>query len=320
MEIGRLKKPISLQELVYQLLDIGINCKTSGKDIQIDKFCSIKRKEDAGLYYLTAAVGSVVSGIKNSIIISNRVIPDSENHNSFLIVDDPQLVYYKLCRIFFKDSQEYHIHPTAIIHPEAKIDPEVSIGPYSIIGKCIINRGTKIHPHVVIYDHSVIGENVTVEAGSYIGATGVAWIPDKNGGRIIQPQIGGVTIGNDCFIGTDVTIVRGSLNEFTQIGHHTLIAHGTKIGHGVKVGVYCHFANNVTIAGSAEIGDRCFLGSASVVSSNICISEGIIVGAGAVVVNNFDEGYIVIAGVPAQRKGPVTSHKGVPKSTESKPV
>ena len=312
MEIGRLKKSISLHELADKLLDLGIDCKTLGNDIQIDKFCSIKRIEDAGLYYLTVAVESNVSGIKNSIIISNRIIPDLENHNSFLIVDEPQLVYYQLCRIFFKDSQDYHIHPTAIIHPEAKIDPEVSIGPYSIIGKCIINKGTKIHAHVVIYDHTVLGENVTVEAGSYIGATGVAWIWDKHRERIIQPQVGGVTIGNDCFIGTDVTIVRGSLNEFTEIGHHTLIAHGTKIGHGVKIGPYSYLANNVSITGSAVIGDRCFLGSASVVSSNIRLSEEIIVGAGAVVVNHFDEGFIVIAGVPAKRKGPVSSHKGVP--------
>ena len=54
-------------------------------------------------------------------------------------------------------------------------------------------------------------------------------------------------------------------------------------------------------------------GSASVVSSNIRLSEAIIVGAGAVVVNHFDEGCIVIAGVPAKRKGPVLSHKGVPE-------
>ena len=318
MEIGRLKKSISLHELADQLLDLGIDCRTYGSDIQIDKFCSIKIIEDAGLYYLTAAVETEVSAIKNSIIISNQVMPDLENHNSFLIVDEPQLVYYQLCRIFFKDSQEYHIHPTAIIHPEAIIDPEVSIGPYSIIGKCIINKGTKIHPHVVIYDHSVLGENVTVEAGSYIGATGVAWIWDKNGERIIQPQVGGVSIGDDCFIGTDVTIVRGSLNEFTQIGHHTLIAHGTKIGHGVQVGAYCHFANNVSIAGSAVIGDRCFLGSASVVSSNIRLSEEIIVGAGAVVINHFDEGCIVIAGVPAKRTGHASSHKGVPERSAAK--
>jgi UDP-3-O-[3-hydroxymyristoyl] glucosamine N-acyltransferase len=66
------------------------------------------------------------------------------------------------------------------------------------------------------------------------------------------------------------------------------------------------------------IGDRCFLGSASVISSNIRLSENIIVGAGAVVVNNFDECSIVIAGVPAKRKGPVSSHKGVPERSAAK--
>lgn len=311
-EIGRLKKSVSLQELATLLINLGIDCRAYGKDINIDKCCSIKKIEKAGLYYFTKTVESISVEIENSIIISSQIIPNLENCNSFLIVDEPQLAYYQLCRIFFKDVQPYKIHPTAIIHPEAVIDSEVYIGPYSIIGKCIINKGTKIHPHVVIYDNSILGQNVTVEAGSYVGATGVAWIWDKNGGRVIQPQVGGVVIGDECFIGTDVTIVRGSLNEFTEIGHHTLIAHGTKIGHGVRIGAYCHFANNVSIAGSAVIDDRCFFGAAAVVSSNIRLAEGIIVGAGAVVVNHFVESGIVLVGVPARRKGAVSLHNGVP--------
>jgi len=262
---------------------------------------------------LTDFVDINISEIKNSIIISNHITPFLDNSNSFLIVNEPQLAYYKLSCICFRNNETYGIHSTAIIHPEAVIDSDVYIGPYSIIGKCIINRGTRIQPHVVLYDHSILGENVTVEAGSYIGATGVAWIWDKNGDRVVQPQIGGVIIGNNCFIGTDVTIARGSLNEYTEINHHTLIAHGTKIGHGVRVGAYCHFANNVTIAGSAIIGNKCFLGAAAVVSSNIRLAEDIIVGAGAVVVNHFDEKSIVLAGVPAKIKGPVSTHKGVPR-------
>jgi len=312
MENGKLNKPISLSDLAAMLSSLGIDNRTHGKNIQINKFCSIKKIEDIGLYYLTADVQGNFAEIKKSIIIADQIIPNLENCNSFIVVNDPQLAFYKLCRSFFKDIKACGIHSTAIIHQKAKIDPNVYIGPYSIIGKCIINRGTNIHPHVVIYDNSVIGENVTIEAGSYIGATGVAWAWDKSGERIIQPQIGGVKIGDDCFIGTNVTIVRGSVNENVEIGHHTLISHGTKIGHGVKIGPYCHFANNVSIAGSVTIGERCFLGSAAVVSSNIRLSENIIVGAGAVVVNNFNESGIVITGVPAKKQGPVSVHKGVP--------
>jgi UDP-3-O-[3-hydroxymyristoyl] glucosamine N-acyltransferase len=312
MEIGRLKKSVSLQELASMLTGMRISCSHHGRDILIDKFCSIKRKEQAGLYYLTAAAGQAARGISNSIIVASQIIPELESDNSFLIVDEPQPAYYKLCRTFFQEDDSHHIHATAVIHPEAVIEPDVSIGPYCVIGKCVIKKGTRIHAQVVIYDHSIIGEHVTIEAGSYIGATGVAWIWDEKGERIIQPQVGGVSIGDHCFIGTDVTIVRGSLNEFTQIGRHTLIAHGTKIGHGCVIGHYCHFANNVSIAGSVIAGDRCFFGAASVVSSNIRLAEDIIVGAGAVVVNPFDERAIVLAGVPAKRKGPVSSHKGVP--------
>lgn len=78
------------------------------------------------------------------------------------------------------------------------------------------------------------------------------------------------------------------------------------------IGIIWNFTEQIAKKG---IGDRCFFGAASVVSSNIRLSEGIIVGAGAVVVTQFDEGDIVIAGVPAKMKGPVSTHKGVPRNT-----
>ncbi len=131
--------------------------------------------------------------------------------------------------------------------------------------------------------------------------------------RIVQPQIGGARIGNDCFIGTDVSIVRGSVNEVTALGDGCVLAHGTKIGHGCVIGAHVHFANNVSIAGNCRIGDRAFLSSASVLRPRIVIARGVVVGAGAVVTRDVELEGVVVSGVPARVMDTKASHSGVPK-------
>jgi len=169
---------------------------------------------------------------------------------------------------------------------------------------------------VVIEDNVILKKNSFIDSNSVIGAAGLAWIWDSNGNRIIQPQLGGVIIGEDCILATDVTIVRGSLSENTNIGTGTVIAHGTKIGHGSIINDHVHIANNVSIAGNANVGERCFLGSACVISSNITIADNCIVGAGAVVAKNVTENYVTLAGVPAKiikRSNYEDKPKGAPK-------
>jgi len=165
-----------------------------------------------------------------------------------------------------------------------------------------------------VKDGCVIGKRVTIEAHSTIGATGVAWVWDASTGeRIVQPQIGGARIGDDCFLGTDVTVVRGSINEVTTLGNGCVVAHGTKIGHGCVVGADVHFANNVAIAGNCRIGDRAFLSSASVLRPRVRLARGVVVGAGAVVTRDIDQEDLVVSGVPARAMESKVNHAGVPR-------
>ncbi len=314
MELGRLKAPISFREIQDVLAGWGVAFAASGPDISCDKLCSIKNIESHGIYYLTASVDARGIGIKESVIVAERVEPGISEGNAFLVVEDPQLVFYKLSRSLLDAPTAHAMHPTAIIHPEAEISANVALGAYSVIGKCAIGENTNIHEHVVIYDNTVIGRNVTIESGTCVGVTGVAWAWDKNGERVVQPQTGGVVIEDECFLGANISIVRGSVNEFTLIGRGTALAPGTKIGHGVRIGPYCHFGNNVAVAGSALIGPGCFLGSGSVVSSNVRIPRGTVVGAGAVVAKDVDEENTIVAGVPAKTIGHASGvHKGVPR-------
>ncbi|GAB3712069.1 DapH/DapD/GlmU-related protein [Flavobacterium koreense] len=283
-----------LQQLKSNTIDFEVIQNSEWSDAY--QFASIKNVVSEGIYFFENV--SIVKNypIENSIIIAAEPF---ETHNNLFIVSNPQLVHY-LINASINTVKLIGISDSSKIDADAKIGDGVYIGENSVIGKCIIEDNVVIKHNVVIEDNVTIKKNTFIDSNSVIGAGGLAWIWDPNGKRIMQPQLGGVVIGEDCILATDVTIVRGSLSENTSIGNGTVIAHGTKIGHGVIVKEHVHMANNVSLAGNAVIGERTFLGSACVVSSNIRVADNCIIGAGAVVNKNVDESFVTLAGVPAK--------------------
>jgi len=260
------------------------------------KFASIKNIISEGIYFFEDTSILKNYTIQNSILIVSEPV---ETTNNLIIISNPQLVHY-LINEAINTEKLVGISPTAKIDAQAIIAPNVYIGENCVIGKCTIESDVVIKHNVVIEDNVIIKKNTFIDSNSVIGAGGLAWIWDANGKRIIQPQLGGVIIEENCILGTDITVVRGSLSENTSIGTGTVIAHGTKIGHGAIIKKYVHIANNVSIAGNGNVGERCFLGSACVISSNVVVADNCIVGAGAVVAKNVDENFVTLAGVPAK--------------------
>lgn len=259
-------------------------------------FASIKNVIKNGIYYFEDVEAIKNFNIENSVLICKYI---HETANSLIIVANPQLVHYKLCSLA-AEPVIYVIAPSTKISSKAKIASNVSIGENCVIGECIIEEGVVLKHNVVIEDNVTIKKNSFIDSNSVIGAGGLAWIWDENGERVIQPQLGGVIIEENCSLATDITVVKGSLSENTLIGKGTVIAHGTKIGHGAQIMSEVHMANNVSIAGNAVVGNRCFLGSACVISSNVKIAANCIIGAGAVVNKSNLEEFCTLAGVPAK--------------------
>lgn len=308
----------TLKEIIQFLEkeNISFEVRIGKGKFESEKFslASTRNKIEFGIYFLDSSQHSQSGTIHNSIILTDQ-FDTKEGSNALIVVDDPQLTHYKLA-LSREEKIGAFIHPTAIIHKDAKISVSAHIGPYCVIGKCKIGEGVVLTGSVTVNDGSEIRSNTIIESQTVIGARGMAWIWDENGGRLMQPQIGGVIIEEDCIIGSGISIVRGSLSENTIIGRGTVMAHGTRIGHGSVVGKLVHFANNVSLAGNTNIADRVFLGSGSVVSSNVSISEGCIVGAGAVVHRSVEEKNCTLAGVPAvivKRNNYESKPKGAPK-------
>jgi UDP-3-O-[3-hydroxymyristoyl] glucosamine N-acyltransferase len=290
MNLEKIIENIKFLEIDFKLINNPI--ENLNEEYQ---FASTNHLIDRGIYYILDLNDAILK-IKNSIIISNF---EFESSNHLIVTSNPKLLHYKLTQLSIIKSNK-GIHPTAIISKKAVIGKNVEIGPYCVIDNCEIEDDVVLKNHVVIENNVLIKKKCFIDSHSVIGASGLAWIWDNDGTRIVQPQIGGVIIEENCIIATDVTVVRGSLSENTIIGSGTLIAHGTKIGHGCQVGKNVHMANNVSLAGNAKIGNHSFLGSASVISSNIKIPNHTIVGASALVNKNFDKEYLTLAGLPAK--------------------
>ncbi len=304
----------SLSDVISALEQLGISHRLIGPVRPIVKVCSLLHKEPQGLYYYSGNAPGPFDDLVDSVVLCREEVARATDSCSAIAVnEDPQIVFYRLCGHLFRTTPPPGIHPTALVHPEAEMGERVHIGPYAVIGRSHIGDDTIIHAHVVVMDESVIGDRVVIEPHSCIGGTGVAWIWDDAGKRIILPQLGGVRIGDDVFLGTDVTIVRGMINEMTTISAGCMIAHGSKIGHSVWMGPHCHVANNVSIAGSARIGARSFLGAGCSVRPHAVLAERTIVGVGAAVVKDAPVPGTILAGVPAKEMPAKENPSGMPR-------
>jgi len=110
---------------------------------------------------------------------------------------------------------------------------------------------------------------------------------------------GGTVIGQDCYICSNVSIVRGSCNEMTIIGDGVMIAPGTAIGHGCSVGKNTHIANNVTLSGAVVVGENCFFGSGCTVQPACKILNEVVLGSGSILTKNTDKPGVYV-GIPAK--------------------
>lgn len=292
-------KEFSLDEIISCVKTLNITFQVIGGEKARLKFASLRHIEPKGIYFLEKFSEEIDRKIFDSVIVTNEY-PESGSTNTYIVVQQPQIAFYKVSSLLNSSDKPVGIHPTAIVDEKAQISERSYIGPYSVIGCAIIGSEVYIDSHVTIKDNVSIGDGSVIESHSTIGATGVAWVWDENGERIRQPQTGGVHVGKNVFLGASTVVVRGSINENTIIGDQTMIAPGCKIGHSVVIGEKCHLANNIAVGGSVRIGSRSFLGSGSVIRPQVQLAAGTIVGAGAVVVKSLDEENRTVAGVPAR--------------------
>lgn len=216
-----------------------------------------------------------------------------------LVVDNPKSTLIKVINRFFVEKPKAHIDPTAFIHPNASIGKNVYIGPNSYIGDCIIGDNNIIHSNVCVYDRTKIGSNNIIHSGAIICVDGLGCIRNGDGSLTEFPQLGGVIIGNNTYIGANTHIASGSLSD-------TIIENGCKINGLCFIGSNDHLHENVWITGSAMLAGSVSVGRNTTIFSQVVIrdwcsiGENVIIGMGSVVTKHIPAGEIWI-GNPARK-------------------
>ena len=239
------------------------------------------------------------------------------------------------------------IHPSAVIDPSAVLGADVSVGALAVIGpEARIGAGSVVGPQAYIGWNTVIGDGAVIHAGVRIGARvtiGARFIAQPgaaiggDGFSYVTPEIsgvekaraslgeegtdnaqqwarihslGGVTIGDDCEVGANATIDRGSVRD-TRIGNGTKIDNLVMIGHNVVVGNNTLICGCCGIAGSTRIGNNVVLAGQTGVSDNIFIGDNVITGGGTTVLSNIPAGRVML-GYPAMKmESHVETYKGL---------
>jgi len=190
------------------------------------------------------------------------------------------------------------IDPLAFVSKTAEIGKDVYIAPFTYIGDGVkIGDGTRIFPHVCIYDGCQIGCNVTIHAGSVIGADGFGFAPNQDGYDKI-PQLGIVIIEDNVEIGANTCIDRSTMGQ-------TVIHKGVKLDNLIQVAHNCEIGENtvmsaqVGMAGSTKIGSWCMVGGQAGFSGHIHVADRTMVGAQCGVISNTKGNGETLIGSPA---------------------
>ncbi len=183
------------------------------------------------------------------------------------------------------------IHPSAIVSPQAVLGREVRIGPLVVVeanatigDRCVlmahnfIGRGSTLGedctlwPNAVVRERCSLGKRVILHCGCVIGADGFGY---RFAGteHIKIPQIGRVTIGDDCELGANTTVDRGKFGD-TVIGDGSKLDNLVQIGHNVALGRGTVLVAHVAVGGSVKAGDYLVMGGGSVIADHVTLGPG----------------------------------------------
>jgi UDP-3-O-[3-hydroxymyristoyl] glucosamine N-acyltransferase len=170
------------------------------------------------------------------------------------------------------------------------IYPGVFIGRHSRLG-----RGCIIHPNVTIRENVEIGDRVVIHSGAVIGSDGFGYVFEK-GIHYKIPQIGGVVVGDNVEIGSNVSIDRATTGN-TVIGKGTKIDNLVQIAHNVSIGKNSLIIAQVGIGGSSDIGDFVTLAGQVGIADHSSFESGTLIGAQSGLSGHYKKG--IYSGSPA---------------------
>ena len=238
-----------------------------------------------------------------------------------LLARDPYAAFARIAALFDAPAAaEPGVHPSAVLAADAVVDPAAEVGPFVVVGaRSRIGAGARIGPGCVIGEDCEVGEGahlvarvtlvkrvrlgrrVLVHPGAVLGADGFGLAMDADGSGDARwlkvPQLGGVTVGDDCEIGANTTIDRGALED-TVLEEDVRLDNQIQIGHNVRIGAHTAMAGCSAAAGSARIGRYCLIGGGAGVLGHLELCDRVVVTAMSLVTHSIREPGEYSSGTP----------------------
>jgi len=251
-----------------------------------------------------------------AVILSSETLADCPC--DALVADNPYAAFARISAAFEPLPQaEPGVHPRAVVDPGARIDPDASIGPGAVVEAdaevgpgavigpgCLVGRGSQIGEssrlvaRVTVLHGVKIGRRVLVHPGAVLGSDGFG-LAQEGDGWVKVPQLGGVTIGDDCEIGANTTIDRGALRD-TVLEEDVRLDNQIQIAHNVRIGAHTAMAGCSAVAGSTSIGRHCMIGGGAGILGHLVIADHVIVTAMSLVTHSIREAGEYSSGMPLE--------------------
>ena len=233
-----------------------------------------------------------------------------------LIAKDPYAAFAKMAALFdHRPAFAPGIHASAAIDPSAEIAADASIaafvsigprsrvdagafiGPGCVIGEdCVVGAGSELSARVTLVRRVRLGRRVLIHPGAVLGADGFG-LAMEHGHWLKIPQLGGVTIGDDCEIGANTTIDRGALDD-TVLEEDVRLDNQIQIGHNARIGAHTAMAGCSAVAGSATIGRYCLIGGGAGILGHLEVCDRVVVTAMSLVTSTIREPGEYSSGTP----------------------
>jgi len=230
----------------------------------------------------------------SAVIVSSEI---KESDKNLIIVEDPYIALAKALTLFYPEkrdltgiSSDAFIGEDAVIGEDATIHPGVYVARDAKIGNgailypgvyvgdgAVIGENAILYPNVTVYRRCIIGKKVILHAGVVVGSDGFGVAnPGRNNIKI--PQVGIVQIDDECEIGANTAIDRGTLGK-TWIKRGTKIDNLVQIAHNVVIGEYSVVVAQVGISGSAKLGKSVIVGGQAGIVGHIEIGDNVMIAA-----------------------------------------
>lgn len=273
-----------LQE-ACSLIDAPINVL---KDCYFDSLYLVGKPypaEELTLSYLTGRsfVDAFLSYDISGVICTDEiaeVLKERGYEGGVAVTDKPKVAFFSIHNHYASEK----VYAVSSISPEAKINPTARIADHGVS----IGSNSVIMANVVIKEGTTIGDHCIIREGCVIGSPAFYYFGDEDSKTLVESS-GGVVIGNNVELHTNVTVEKGAMGGNTVIGDNTKIDNVSLIGHDSQIGRNVTMAASATLAGGVSLGDNSFLGVGVTIAPYVKCGENTKLSAGAVATKNIPD-------------------------------